>query len=106
MSMLIYQGVKGRDVDDLVVWPTDSGDTVASRGWSLVESVAFTYRNHVDNGHLKGAENPELDATLFITHALETGAKLMHIGFAPTPQMVAEIAMELGVGKTRVMSDE
>ena len=104
--MLIYQGVKAQDMDALVVWTTDRGDTIASRGWSLIEAIDATYRNLVDAAHLKGAENPELEATLAITQALETGVKLMRIGFDPTPEMVEEISLNLGVEKYRVKSDE
>lgn len=105
-TMLIYHDLKAQDLDDLVVWPNDRGDTIASRGWGLVDSVAFTYRNLVDAAKLKGADDPELEATLAITKALETGASLMRIGFAPTPEMVAAIALDLGVGKSRVIPDE
>jgi len=104
--MLSYQGVKAQDVDALVVWTTERGDTIATRGWSLVEAIGATYRNLVDAGNLKDAPNAELDATLSITQALETGVKLMRIGFGPTDQMIEEISRDLGVGKPRVTSDE
>lgn len=104
--VLIYQGVKAQDMDALVIWPTDRGDIIASRGWNLAKSMEFTYRNLVESNKLKGAENPELEATLTITKALETGVELMRIGFAPTPEIVEEIAMNLGVGKCRVIPDE
>lgn len=104
--MLIYQGVQAHDIDALIVWPTTRGDVIASRGWSLPESVELTYRNLVEANNLKNSENPELEATLAITQALETGVNLMAIGFAPTPEMVVEISINLGAGKHRVMSDE
>jgi len=104
--MLIYQGVKAQDIDFLVVWKTDRDDIVASRAWDLGEALKVTYRNLVEAALLKKVENPERDATLSITGAIETGIDLMKMGFAPTPEIIAEISLSLGIVDIDVTPDE
>lgn len=91
-SMLIYKGVTAQDLDTLVVWPNHHGHVIATRGYDMAEAVEITYRTLVDDGMLQNNSNPELDATLTVTKALDIAINLIRIGFAPTPEMIVEIS--------------
>lgn len=103
--MLIYHGLTAQDMDSLIVWPSSGGNIIVSRCYNLLESVELTYQTLVDDGNLKNNPNPELDATLTITNSLEIGSNLMRIGFAPTPEMVVEISIDIGAGNQRLFPD-
>ena len=85
-------GVKAEDFDRIIVWANDRGEVIASPAWSLTEALTVTYASLVKvSSHLI----PEIDATQKITAAIETGARLMRMGFIPSSDQRLELIERL-----------
>jgi hypothetical protein len=90
--MMNLSGVKAQDLDRLIVWTTDRGEVIAQPSWSLTEALALTFSNLVK---ISTHPVPEIEATLKITAAMETGVRLIHMAFAPSDDQRLELLQRL-----------